>query len=279
MKAYNKYAELLSKKFNSRLEDILPDYNFDYGVEFEIALCEILRAFLPEKYGVCRGHIVNYNGDSVGDDIIIYDQQSFPTIRLHNKQQFARKENIPVEAVYAYFEAKHNLTEDTFNTALGQIRTVKDFVSKRKRIQIETFDPYLEPIDRETNYSKNYPDYRNPIYCGIISRKTALTKERIEELEKEFENSKKDINNPETIIFSKSKYMQIGHDEEDGFQPTVFLLENKAFSYSVIQTSEDLSFGLGLINLISAIDWIRLGRIDWIKVLNYYIQNKSENNN
>ncbi len=279
MKAYKEYAELLSRKFNSRLEDIFPDYNFDYGVEFEIAICEILRAFLPEKYGVCRGHIVNYDGNSVGDDIIIYDQQSFPTIRLHNKQQFARKENIPVEAVYAYFEAKYNLTEKVFNTALRQIREVKKFVSSRKQIKVETFDSYLEPLDRETNYSKNYPEYRNPIYCGIISRKTELTNDKLEELEKEFETSKKDKNNPETIIFSKSIYMQIGHDEEDGFQPTVFLLENKSFSYSVIKPNEDLAFGLGLINLISAIDWVRLGKIDWIKVLNHYIQNKSENNN
>jgi len=71
--AYNEYVELLSDKFLSRLVDILPDYNFDYGIEFEIALCDIFRSFLPEKYGICRGHIVDFNGDNVGDDIIIYD--------------------------------------------------------------------------------------------------------------------------------------------------------------------------------------------------------------
>lgn len=272
--AYKEYVELLSSKFISRLEDILPDYNFDYGVEFEIAICEILRAFLPEKYGVCRGHIVDFLGENVGDDIIIYDQQSFPTIRLHSKDQYARKENIPVEAVYAYFEAKHKLTDETFKTALNQIRKVKEFSQKRQKVSIESFDPYLKPIDRQENYNKNYPQYRNPIYCGIIARKTGFTHEILEKLEKDFETKEKNKLNPEIIVFNENRFFQIGHDEEDGFQPTTFLLENFKFSYAHSLTDGNLAFGIFLMNLISAIDWVRLGAIDWPKVLNHYIDNK-----
>ena len=44
---------------------------------------------------------------TVGDYIITYDQELYPTLRfLDSDNQFAQKEQIPVEVVYAYIEAK-----------------------------------------------------------------------------------------------------------------------------------------------------------------------------
>src|SRR5690606_451169 len=134
---------------------------------------------------------------------------------------YARKENIPIEAVYAYFEAKHKLSVNSFEKALKQVRTVKEFVLSREKVEIETFDPYLKPIIRETNYNRNYPKFRNPIYCGIISRQTDLTHEILENLEKEFETKRKNEFNPDIIVFNENRFFQIGHDEDDGFQPTI----------------------------------------------------------
>ena len=106
-----KYSGYLQRfgQFESLFELIAARYNFDYGDEFEFALCDALRAILPERFGVCRGFIVASDGRSAGDDLIIFDRIRFPTLRLLRQDSFARKEQIPVEAVYAYIEAKHTL--------------------------------------------------------------------------------------------------------------------------------------------------------------------------
>ena len=45
------------------------------------------------------------HGNTAGDDIITYDQELYPTLRfLDSDNQFAQKEQIPVEVVYAYIE-------------------------------------------------------------------------------------------------------------------------------------------------------------------------------
>ena len=44
------------------------------------------------------------------DDIIIYERNRFPLLRLINESDFCRKQQVPVESVYAYIEAKHSLT-------------------------------------------------------------------------------------------------------------------------------------------------------------------------
>ena len=47
------------------------------------------------------------HGNTAGDDIITYDQELYPTLRfLDSDNQYAQKEQIPVEVVYAYIEAK-----------------------------------------------------------------------------------------------------------------------------------------------------------------------------
>lgn len=59
------------------------------------------------KYGICRGFVVDRHGNTAGDDIITYDQELYPTLRFFDSDnQFAQKEQIPVEVVYAYIEAK-----------------------------------------------------------------------------------------------------------------------------------------------------------------------------
>jgi len=273
-KPYNDYIKILSEKFETRLRDISPDFNFDYGIEFEIALCEILRAFLPEKYGVCRGHVVDFEGNNVGDDIIIFDQQRFPTIRLHDREQFARKENIPIEAVCAYIEAKHNLDVATYKKGLDQIKKAKKFISKRAKVPTEQIDPYLEPLKRNVTYNKSYPSYRNPVYCALISAKSSLTQKEIEDIEA----NEIDSTFPELILFSKSDYLQIGYNESDGFQPTLFLCEDEKIAYAHINDKSGLCFGIFLSNLIASLDWQQLGRIPWVKMLDKYISSNERNN-
>jgi hypothetical protein len=166
---YDNYVVNLSSKFSRALEDISAEYNFDYGDEFEIAICKVLRLFLPIKYGVCRGHVVNSNGQKQGDDIIIYDQERFPTLKINQKDDFSRKENIPIEAVYAYIEAKHKLDFDTFDKAFEQISNVKELILERKKTGTYQLDPYIDDNGLSHNVM-SLPKYRNPVFCMILSR-------------------------------------------------------------------------------------------------------------
>ncbi|UCS95037.1 hypothetical protein KZP23_08515 [Echinicola marina] len=129
---YGNYVKTLNDKFIRRLEDIEAEFNFDYGDEFEIAICEILRSFLPQKFGICRGFVVDSKGNTAGDDIIIYDQERFPTLKLVHRNDYSRKEKIPIEAVYAYIEAKHNIlinddpNKCVLRKAIAQCTSVKE---------------------------------------------------------------------------------------------------------------------------------------------------------
>src|SRR6266851_5063767 len=106
---YDGYLQNLNKRFEEALSEIEAHHNFEYGDEFEIALCKVFRRALPQMYGICRGYVVDADGMVAGDDIIIYDRARFPTLRALGDEDYARLEKIPIEAVYAYIEAKHTL--------------------------------------------------------------------------------------------------------------------------------------------------------------------------
>ncbi|WP_438025844.1 DUF6602 domain-containing protein [Sorangium sp. So ce233] len=98
------------KEFDRRLAYEVADirdkarHNFELGDGFEVALCRVLRDLLPDRVGICRGYIVDRNGDSAGNDIIVFDATRFRTPRVPES-----KEEVPVEAVFARIEAKHTL--------------------------------------------------------------------------------------------------------------------------------------------------------------------------
>jgi len=275
--SYDNFLPQLSSKFSRRLEEIFADYNFDLGDEFEIAICDILRDFLPDKYGICRGHVVNQKGEKAGDDIIIFNKESFPTLRHLRYGDFSRKENIPIEAVFAYIEAKHKLTDEVFDKAVKQIKAVKKVASRREKMSIEQSDPYVPNKIISNSYSDSYPNFRNPIFTMIISKycdgkypkktnkstiKSFLTNKCLTTL------SYKSKYFPEAIIAGPDHFIGVGY--KDGFetiQPTIFLLSNKNFDYYVRQ-AENLSYGFALSKLFAALDWTRLNKINWVHILN-----------
>lgn len=123
---FRDYVSTLSARFQGYLDRIQYFYGFDSGDEFEVAICRMLQSALPQQVGVCRGHVVNGAGDQAGDDIIIYDRLRCPTLRLLPQEDFSRKEWVPIQAVYAYIEAKHslNLEKKAEEEKLGEKRKV-----------------------------------------------------------------------------------------------------------------------------------------------------------
>jgi len=106
---YSDYVKTLSDRFQSNLNTIEAEHGFDYGPEFEVAICKTLRSALPDRYGIARGFVVNAQSVKAGDDIVIFERSRFPTLRLHDRDDYSRKEYIPIEAAYCYIEAKHTL--------------------------------------------------------------------------------------------------------------------------------------------------------------------------
>ena len=170
---YDDYLRKVAERFEHRFADIAAEFNFELGVEFEITLCRVLRQVLPQRYGVCRGYVVTRDGSKRGDDIIIYARDGFPTLRLVEQEGFERKESIPVEAVYAYVEAKHTLCIEgeggqSLSKACAQVRAVK---SLPRSVVPWTFqDPYVAQLGAKAEPPTYWPESRNQMFGAILAR-------------------------------------------------------------------------------------------------------------
>lgn len=259
----------ITQKFLNNFSEISSIYNFDYGDEFEIALCKSLRTILPNFYGVCRGSIFASDGESVGDDIIIYDQFHFPTLRLLEDNTFAQKQQIPFEAVFAYIEAKNTLCVEgtggnSIDKAWKQCQDVKKL--NRKEVKYSKYSvnniPFLKPL-------RYWPTIANPIYTAIFSRgirpksgeDILTTKEGEIELSKKILLLEQDLQ-PDLIIadYSLLYLPAIGTQIESPF----FMKGN---SYHSPQITDEFSYGLGLSQMFYAFDHIRLGKIHWPQII------------
>lgn len=274
---YGGYVRTLSEKFERRLDDIASEFNFELGDEFEIAICEILRSFLPNKYGICRGFIVNAKGDKRGDDIIIYDQERFPTLKINPKENFSRLEAIPIEAVYAYIEAKHTLNKESFDKALEQIIEVKKLCSQREKKAINQYDNYVREKSHIT-VPECLPDYRNPVFTMIMSRysinkDTKKRSDNEDDIEAFLASKFKDIKDkdflPDLIVAGKSNLICPVIDTNNIPKViTKFYLANNPTARHASIKKHNVAFGMALSYLMAALDFINLGKMPWEDIIN-----------
>jgi len=267
---YNNFLDNISKKFVKNFEEISTDYNFDNGNEFEIALCKSLRSILPQHYGICRGTIFSKDGNSVGDDIIIYNQIQFPTLRLLEDNTFAQKQQIPYEAVIAYIEAKNTLVIDgdggnSISKAWSQCQAVKKLIREDVKYSKYSINqiPFMTP-------PPNWPKIGNPIFTAIFARgireksgskivdKSKLAHFLLSTKVQQLDQS----NSPDLIIA----------DLDVLFVPTIeSSLESPFFipsqSRLLPHVSDKLAYGIGLSLMFYAFDNIRLGKLHWPSII------------
>ncbi|GGY39180.1 hypothetical protein GCM10011297_10480 [Bacterioplanes sanyensis] len=82
---------------------------------------ELLSDYLPKRYVVSGGHVVDSKGEySDQIDIIIYDRQYSPLVFEQNGEKI-----IPVESVYAAFEVKQTLSKEHVEYAQDKIASVR----------------------------------------------------------------------------------------------------------------------------------------------------------
>lgn len=270
---YGDYIVNIAERINHILAEISTEYNFDHGPEFEVAICDLLSEFLPERYGICRGFVIADNGEFHGDDIIIYDRQIFPTIRMLKRGRFDRKEKIPIESVYAYIEAKNTIGVDTYLKSIQQVVDVKTLCSKRETLAITQQDPYV--VDQTALLvpgSDHYPQIRNPVFGMVWGKNCDGVEGAADPVDALLRNGLKDFPQthlvPDLIVAGPNHYLSPTGVKSDGTNlPTQFFIPKITKGYQFIRR-DGLAYASGLVQLLAALDFIRLGRLPWAKIIN-----------
>lgn len=296
---YSDLLKVLSKEIDHYFSRIEANYNFDLGPEFEIALCRLFQKVLPSRFGVCRGFIIDKKGNKVGDDIIIYDKLRFPTLRFLD-EDFAQKECIPFEAVYAYFEVKHNLELDinakeksTFDKAIEQLQKLEK-LDRQKRGINQILDHATLKATLSVRSIPGWPDYFNPLLKGIISRKVSFKEDD------DKENMAKGILDKEQSFKYLCKKMEQGGI---GYLPDLIVagsdilavplfnnakhsnivvpFAGKAMPLKVVKTRDSTfnALALAICNTLRALEFIQLGSMPWEEVLFNGIEDEHKKKN
>jgi len=114
------------------------------GAENENAIAEVLRTFLPAKYGVEVNALVidRFGKTSRQADIVIYDAA--------NQASFLRKV-YPIEIVYAVIEVKTSMSSTEAKSALDNLVSVSELEFR------PALTPYWETKTREQNIHHDPP--------------------------------------------------------------------------------------------------------------------------
>jgi hypothetical protein len=103
-------------------------HNLEKGLGAERAIRSLLEDFLPARYGVAKGKVVNFAGGmSDHCDVIIYDRLNCPKLFIdENENQI-----LPIEGVYAVIEVKVTLTKDKLTEAFENLNSVYSLQPER----------------------------------------------------------------------------------------------------------------------------------------------------
>jgi len=166
----------LSKIFQGVAENMLTDFSKiqgqihhagERGTQREETLKKFLEAYLPKKYGVGTGQVIN-NKDEVSKqcDIVIYDALNCPLLLIKPNYQL-----FPIEAVRAVIEVKSTLNANTLRDCVDNIEAFKRLYPPVGQPQDYTYPGYFI-FSYSTDYQK-----ANPV-DAIARRLVSLIKKR-----------------------------------------------------------------------------------------------------
>lgn len=273
---YNDLLKDISKKFDTAWSGVKTVHNYEHGDETEVTLCTLLREFLPAKFGICRGYVVSQNGETAGDDIIIYDKLRFPTVR-NLENDFSKKDQVPIEAVYAYIEAKTTINIEGTDAsslyyAFEQAAKVKELCNTRKQVPLTQISPSTNLSNVTLKDREGYPPYRNPMYSMIFARNVRLkvgAKSITDPREVQNAVSGFDVKGfvyPDFVTLGRSNVILPGVSR-DG---KIVLLSPFYYGKGVALTSrttEAQAYGSSIAHLFWALDQIELHPMSWGKIL------------
>lgn len=98
----------------------------------ESAIRDLIEKFIPKKYGIGSGIVIDKNGNQSRQcDIIIYDNYNYPELLSMSTAKF-----YPVDLVYAVIEVKTSLDSEKSKIAIQNIDSVLklDYIKERFRV-------------------------------------------------------------------------------------------------------------------------------------------------
>lgn len=114
---------------------------------------DVLRDYLPKRYGVDKAIIIDSKGNKSDQiDIVIFDPQYTPMLLIQQSHKY-----IPAEAVYAVFECKPTISKKYLKYAGNKASSVRNLI--RTSVPIATASGTLPPKTPHT------------IICGILAAK------------------------------------------------------------------------------------------------------------
>jgi hypothetical protein len=120
----NIYYDGVSQRLQSEIDFLnrLIPHTGERGIANENALRNLLVKFLPKRYNIGSGIVIDKDGScSKQIDIIIYDSDFHPELF----SQGAAASLFPVDVVYATVEIKTKMTKDQMNKAIENVASVK----------------------------------------------------------------------------------------------------------------------------------------------------------
>lgn len=277
---YNDFVPRIARYFEAALAEIESVYNFELGPEFEIAICKILRRVLPQKFGICRGYVVTREGSPHGDDVIIYDRMSYPTLRGLESDDYLPKEHVPIEAAYAYIEAKHTLEIEgsgpsSLRRALDQVSLVKAAGEARVSCPIEMIAPNVKLAPGSVRGPAGWPHKRNPFYAAIFARQVrlrsggSLAEDAGEIVSAMTENPIVSIQKPDLVVAGTSV---VGHaagrtESDEAVLGCPFNFDGSDKLGFAILRADNVAFGIGVAHLLWALSNIQLMPMPWREIV------------
>ena len=114
-------------------------HNGRMGEVNEQLFIDVLRRYLPRRYGVEQGIVIDSNGNTSDQiDIVIYDHQYTPPLLKQMSHRY-----ILAEAVYGVLEVKPAINRDYLIYAANKARSVRRLV--RTSVEIPTAEKLLPP--------------------------------------------------------------------------------------------------------------------------------------
>lgn len=106
--------------------EIVPQFTIHgttIGDDSEANWARVLREFLPGRYGVAKGHVMDSRGKTSHQiDLLIYDSQYTPLLAQTSSGDLF----VPAEAVYAVFEVKQEMNKNFLDYAGDKIASVRE---------------------------------------------------------------------------------------------------------------------------------------------------------
>lgn len=104
---------------------------------------EAFRPFVPHRYGIVKGIVINADGnESSPQDIIIYDTSAVPTVLGAGNTRV-----VPVEGVVGVIQIKSTATKANIASAVANLGSAKTLLSKHPRYAVAGSAPSWQSTD------------------------------------------------------------------------------------------------------------------------------------